>query len=108
MKAFDRLSDKRNFPHPASTFQPINPDFSSGSRYFRIAHCPVRLNGMVALFNSLLFFNTVLPENKNPLLCRNGFFIIVRKCKDHTLISTSTPEGSSNFIRASTVLEEEE
>lgn len=26
----------------------------------------------------------------------------------HTLISTSTPEGSSNFIRASTVLEEEE
>ena len=26
----------------------------------------------------------------------------------HTLISTSTPEGSSNFIRASTVLDEEE
>lgn len=29
-------------------------------------------------------------------------------CNYHTLISTSTPEGSSNFIRASTVLEEEE
>ena len=26
----------------------------------------------------------------------------------HTLISTSTPEGSSNFINASTVLEEDE
>lgn len=28
--------------------------------------------------------------------------------QNHTLISTSTPEGSSSFISASTVLEEEE
>jgi hypothetical protein len=31
-----------------------------------------------------------------------------KKVYYHTFISTSTPEGSSNFIRASTVLEEEE
>ena len=40
-------------------------------------------------------------------LSRTDSFIIA-KCNYHTLISTSTPEGSSSFIRASTVLEEEE
>jgi hypothetical protein len=30
------------------------------------------------------------------------------KANYHTLISTSTPEGNSNFIRASMVLEDEE
>lgn len=45
---------------------------------------------------------------KNPSLKRNGFYNHCKVCNYHTLISTSTPEGSSNFIRASTVLEEEE
>ena len=37
------------------------------------------------------------------------FYIITAKyARYHTLISTSTPLGNSNFIRASTVLEEEE
>ncbi len=39
---------------------------------------------------------------------RDGFYNHCKVCIYHTLISTSTPEGSSNFIRASTVLEEEE
>lgn len=45
---------------------------------------------------------------KKPLLKRNGLYNHCKVCIYHTLISTSTPEGSSNFIRASTVLEEEE
>lgn len=45
---------------------------------------------------------------KNPSLKRNGLYNHCKVCSYHTLISTSTPEGSSNFIRASTVLEEEE
>lgn len=61
-----------------------------------------------------------LVSNKNPLSCENGFKIYVSALSNfqpkssvfqlhyHTLISTSTPEGSSNFIRASTVLEDEE
>lgn len=61
-------------------------------------------------------------RQKNPSSFEKGFIIIAKfdvalKTSDfyhpssgsyHTLISTSTPEGSSNFIRASTVLEEEE
>jgi hypothetical protein len=54
---------------------------------------------------SLSSFN--IRKNKPPKLYSLGGFIIA-KCNYHTLISTSTPEGSSNFIRASTVLEEEE
>lgn len=63
-----------------------------------------------------------LHNKKIPLLSKRDFFIIAKfdfalktsdfchpsSCFYHTLISTSTPEGSSNFISASTVLEEEE
>ena len=46
---------------------------------------------------------------KTPHSFECGVSIITAKyARYHTLISTSTPLGSSNFIRASTVLEEEE
>jgi hypothetical protein len=46
---------------------------------------------------------TVMPENIH------GFFCVLRYCNlnHYTLISTSTPLGNSNFIKASIVLEEE-
>ena len=58
-------------------------------------------------------------EQKNPSSYEKGFIfkVLLKNFRlpssifqliHHTLISTSTPEGSSNFIRASTVLEEEE
>ena len=48
-------------------------------------------------------------SNKTPHSFECGVSIITAKyARYHTLISTSTPLGSSNFIRASTVLEEEE
>ena len=46
-------------------------------------------------------------HKKIPLLAKRDF-LSQQSMDYHTLISTSTPEGSSNFIRASTVLEEEE
>ncbi len=55
----------------------------------------------------IIFYSIIIP-NKNPLPKKGNGFCIIAKCSDHTLISTSTPEGSSNFIKASTVLEEEE
>lgn len=45
-------------------------------------------------------------HKKIPFLAKRDS--IMASANDHTLISTSTPEGSSNFISASTVLEEEE
>lgn len=53
-------------------------------------------------------FDSEAILKKNPSLKRNGLYNHCKVCIYHTLISTSTPEGSSNFIRASTVLEEEE
>lgn len=57
-------------------------------------------------FNSGLFLNRTHKKIRS--LKRNGLYNHCKVCNYHTLISTSTPEGSSNFIRASTVLEEEE
>lgn len=56
----------------------------------------------------------IMIQIKIPSSCEKGISIIAKcfySCPRHiyhTLISTSTPEGSSNFIRASTVLEDEE
>jgi hypothetical protein len=62
-------------------------------------------------FNSFYFIIKqfyIQYSKKNPFLKRNGFYNHCKVCNYHTLISTSTPLGNSNFIRASTVLEEEE
>ena len=65
--------------------------------------------------------NLVAPHyKKNPQSFERGFIwskVLLKnfglpssvfQLHHHTLISTSTPEGSSNFISASTVLEEDE
>ena len=44
-------------------------------------------------------------KTKNPPRKRGGFYFI--KVRNYTLISTSTPLGNSNFIKASIVFEEE-
>lgn len=59
-----------------------------------------------------LTFNTtiVIKTKKSQIIKKWDFYfktIALRK-NYHTLISTSTPEGNSNFINASTVLEEDE
>ncbi len=41
----------------------------------------------------------------NPLLHRSFYHFAESNVNDYTLISTSTPQGNSSFIRASTVLE---
>ncbi len=46
--------------------------------------------------------------NKKKTAQNGQSFLYLIKMWDHTLISTSTPDGSSSFIKASTVLEEEE
>lgn len=54
-------------------------------------------------------FIVATVHKKTPHSFECGVSIITAKyARYHTLISTSTPLGSSNFIRASTVLEEEE
>ncbi|BBQ06900.1 hypothetical protein JUNP353_1471 [Elizabethkingia anophelis] len=54
-------------------------------------------------------FFVATVNKKTPHSFECGVSIITAKyARYHTLISTSTPLGSSNFIRASTVLEEEE
>jgi len=64
MKAFDRLSDKRNFPHPASVFQPINPDFSPGSRYLSLLKIArsVHQESFSKIDAFLIFLWIFLPE----------------------------------------------
>ncbi len=55
------------------------------------------------------YFVVATVHKKTPHSKECGVSIITAKyARYHTLISTSTPLGSSNFIRASTVLEEEE
>ena len=39
--------------------------------------------------------------------CYETASFILEKCSTYTLISTSTPLGSSNFIKASTVFDDE-
>gem|GEM_PF-4163003 len=46
------------------------------------------------------------PQKKPPL--SGTAFFVLTKIPPHTLISTSTPEGSSSFISASTVFELDE
>ena len=58
-------------------------------------------------FFILSFAGRTPPQKKNPALriTRHGILGFVCRCSaDYTLISTSTPQGSSSFIRASTVL----
>jgi hypothetical protein len=49
------------------------------------------------------FFDRVREKQRNRKLKALGFLIMRRDAGYYTLISTSTPLGSSSFIRASTV-----
>ena len=50
-----------------------------------------------------------MKKNRNAFTLTVFSFLSLLFCNGvyHTLISTSTPEGNSNFIKASIVLEEE-
>lgn len=75
---------------------------------------PVETKNKKNIFHKKCLFkfrkNNFSPiHKKTPHSFECGVSIITAKyARYHTLISTSTPLGSSNFIRASTVLEEEE